>query len=272
MAELNGDVRCTGDPLPWEDVQDKIRFRPSELTLWSGYNHSGKSQILTQVIAWLLLTKRCLIASLEMTPEKTMLRMLKQVSGVSEPTESFTHEFLNWTDDRLWLLDHVGTISPKYMIALANYAAAELGIEHIVIDSLMMMNIHQDDHDGQGFFVNSLIQLCHLHGVHIHLVAHQRKPSNGEELGRGSRYGIKGSSLISDKPDNVIIVSRNERKEEANDLGDHHLDDQADGLLIVDKQRHGNHWTGKLRIYFSRQSEQFVRDASRQPLQYRREV
>jgi hypothetical protein len=50
--------------------------------------------------------------------------------------------------------------------------------------------------------------------VHIHLVAHSRKPDKGGEAQIPRRYNIMGSSYISNKPSNVIVVWRNRRKQD----------------------------------------------------------
>ena len=46
-------------------------------------------------------------------------------------------EFMRWTDNRLWLFDHVGRLTPSRCLALCRYFADELKGAHVFIDSMM---------------------------------------------------------------------------------------------------------------------------------------
>src|SRR5690554_6707963 len=74
LARLRGEGGTAGDLLPWSKTHNKIALRPGEVSIWGGYNGHGKSQMLGQVAAWGLHTKRWLIASMEMLPSATMKR------------------------------------------------------------------------------------------------------------------------------------------------------------------------------------------------------
>ena len=55
--------------LPWQKVADKLRFRPGELTLWTGATGAGKSQVLSHaIVAMGEQGARICVASLEMLP------------------------------------------------------------------------------------------------------------------------------------------------------------------------------------------------------------
>lgn len=48
---LENGLQLTGARLPWRKTRDLIRFRPGEVTLWSGMNGHGKSLALGQAAA-----------------------------------------------------------------------------------------------------------------------------------------------------------------------------------------------------------------------------
>jgi len=79
--------------------------------------------------------------------------------------------------------------------------------------------------------------------VHITLVAHNRKPAQGEKP--GDRFAISGSAALSNLADNVVIITRNEKKAELlEDLAltmeeRDEIEAQCDTKWIVSKQRHG---------------------------------
>ncbi len=119
-----------------------------------------------------------------------------------------------------------------------------------------------DDHAKIKWFVDQLCVLAKNLNVHIHLVAHSKKPSN--QGGRPSRYDIKGTGAISDLADNVIIMWRNKEKERKLDEGIiNHADElevqnEPDARMIIDKQRHGNSWTGSINLYHDSFSRSFM--------------
>ena len=163
-----GDLR--GDILPWSKTHNYVKLRPGEVTVWAGINGHGKSQLLGQVCAWGLKHSKWLIASMEMKPSRTMHRMVRQVSGTSNTSESFVNKFLDWTDDRLWIYDQTDTVKAERILGMVHYAAKELGINHIIIDSLMKCGIRKDDMDGQAAFVDRLCWAAKSNNIHIHLV------------------------------------------------------------------------------------------------------
>jgi len=261
-------VAQRGTPLPWENTQDKFRIRPGEVTVWSGQNYSGKSILVSQVLAWVSCIEPVLNCSLEMPPVESMHRMVCQMSGLGldKPSDEFLDYLMDWTIGRIYLLDFLGELAPTRIAAVINYAAQELGIKQIVIDSLMMTTIKNDDMAGQSQFINNLMSLAKANQIHIHLVTHSRKPADGQEHQRGNRYSIKGTGDISDKVDNVVIVWRNEKKEQAAEFGDTD-DTDPDATMRIDKQRHFQ-FTGTFAFWFDKKSMQFCTNSNRRPLQW----
>ncbi len=254
-----------GTPMPWTKTEEKIRFRQHEVTVWAGVNSSGKSLLNGQVMmGFMRAGERCAIASFEMPPAETLGRMCRQASMGPKPTDAFQDAFRDWTDGKLWVYDHHGQIDPGHMLAVCRYVHEELKIRHLVIDSMMKVIRAEDDMNAQKAFVNDLCSIAQESGMHIHLIHHMRK---GDGSGKpGSKDDIKGSGSITDQVDNVIVVWRNKLKEAAIQANKE-VEDSADALMIVDKQRHGE-WEGRIGLWFDRGSMQYVGSSGEHPSAY----
>ena len=249
--------------LPWGKTRHQFRIRPNELTLWPGINGHGKSLVLNQVMLHAMARgERALIASMEMPPVKTLERMARQAIGTSSPTPEAIREFSTWTDGRLWIYDHLGSVQWRKLLAVMRYAAKEIGITQFVVDSMMRCGIGETDYDGQKEFIDALCTFRMDYPVHVHLVAHSRKRE--DEYALPGKFDLKGSGSITDLADNVVTTWRNKRKEAAmqqahyqRSKADVTVFDQPDAMLIVDKQRHGE-WEGRVALWFLPGSMQFV--------------
>jgi len=240
-----GDNPDPGCFLPWHKTHNHIKLRQGELLL---------NQICLSLMAQ---SERVCIASLEMKPMATLRRMSRQFIGVEEPTPEYIRHFSEWTIDRLWLYDQIGTIRTDRMIAVARYCIRELNITHFVIDSLMKCGIGQDDYNKQKYFVDELSTLAKDANAHIHLVNHSRKGE--KESNVMSKFDIKGAGEITDMADNVFIVWKNKLKEAKLNSGDidPETEKKPDAMLICDKQRNGE-WEGKVSLWYHRPSFQLL--------------
>jgi twinkle protein len=248
-----------GKVLPWPKTEGVFRLRPSELTIWAGENRAGKSALLNMVTMGMAAQgERILIVSLEMKPTDTIDRALRQFARSYQPTVRDVDALLEWATDRVWLYDYVGAVSISTLLPALRWAAAELGITHIVIDSLMRLGVGETDYDKQKLAIDALCTLKHDTGCHVHLVAHSRKPANAANRGETSRYDVKGTGTISDLADNVVVVVRNEAKERKAAAGEDVREDEPDALLVVDKQRHGAAWTGIIKLWYVGYCQQWI--------------
>jgi twinkle protein len=247
-----------GLKLPWEKTHLYVRIRPGELSLWAGINGHGKSMILNQVALSLARqdAKVC-IASMEMKPVTTMARAARQAFG-GIPERDWIVQFHKATDDRIWLYDQQGTVDSEKMIGVIRYAAAELGVDNFVIDSLLKCGIPEDDNTRQKDFVDQLTSLARDLDIHIHLVVHSRKQQN--EFSMPGKMDIRGSSSIADQADNVFSCWRNKAKEQ-NEAVDR---EDPDEIIRVDKQRNGE-WEGQILLWFDKNSLQYMADPYEAP-------
>lgn len=238
----NGNAKY-GPGLPWIKTHDVIRFQPGELSIWSGINGHGKSLLLGQVILWWLKSQTALIASLEMKPVETLYRMARQMKGGMFDVE-YLDTFMAGLNGKLWIYDQLDSVESDRILGLIHYAACELKVDHIVIDSLVKCGLSRDDYAIQAKFVDKIQWAAKRHGVHVHLVCHMRK--GNDENSRPGKFDIRGAAEISDLADNVLVVYRNKPKEDAQkkrDAGrmltkaEEDVLTHADTILRVDKNR-----------------------------------
>lgn len=232
----------------------KFDLRPGELTIWAGVNGHGKTTYLSHVMLNVMGEgQRVCLASLEMKPVESMAKMARQAGATAQPTPAFIRAFGTWTDGRLWVFDHVGRIAGSRILALATYVRKELGIQHLVVDSLMKCGIGVDDYTGQKDFVDGLCAIARDTGLHVHLVCHMRKGEN-EKIAPG-KFDVKGAGEISDLADNLVIVWKNLRKPEPKE--GEQGSDEPDAYVRIGKQRHFS-WEGSFAFWFERESQQFL--------------
>lgn len=260
MDRLENGVKLVGDPMPWEKTLDRFRFRPGETTIWAGVNGNGKSLVMGQTALWL--GSKVVIASMEMLPEATLARMLRQACAVSVPTRNYAQSIVEQLKGKIWIYDHIGTIEQESMLGMCHYAAKELGIDHIMIDSLVKCGIGTDDYNGQKRFVDKLTAIAKEHNVHIHLVVHMRKGHRETDV--PDKFDVKGAGEITDLADNVLIIARNQSKEEQRRLkrikGEElsvEDDKTPDAFIRIAKQRHGE-YEGLMGFWWHEDSQQWV--------------
>lgn len=262
--------------MPWPTTHSSFAFRDGEVTVYAGGNGGGKSLITGQIALHLVKqNQKVCIASFEMKPEKTLERMLRQFSGehIDDPLthdrEGYITKLVGRMDkflsDKMYLYDQQGSTSPDKVIAMARYCAMELGVKHIVIDSLMKCVKGEDDFNGQKNFVDELTALARDHNVHIHLVHHIRKLVNEEQ--QPNKHDLKGSGSISDQVDNVFLMWRNKKKENMKHRGEQVDDFVPDAFLMCEKQRNGEaqEWYG---LWYNSSSQQFVESPGSVPMDF----
>jgi len=271
------DPQKTDDAvMPWVKTHSDVKFRLGEVTVYAGSNGGGKSLVTGQIALGLLKQNlKVCIASYEMKPVTTIVRMLRQFAGeninipLTHDKEGYIRRvlgrFTNFIDENLYLYDQQGSTTPQKTIAMARYCAVELGIKHIFIDSLMKCVVAEDSLNEQKSFVDELCALARDHHVHIHLVHHIRKLQS-EEI-QPSKTDLKGSGSIADQVDNVFLVWRNKKKENARRNNEDYDEKQPDMFLMCQKQRNGEaeEFYG---MYFEHNSQQFVDTLGGQPIDF----
>lgn len=265
IAMFDSEESMSGLQLPWPRTYDQFSIRTSEVTLWAGVNGHGKSLLLNQICAWTLPNTTWLICSLEMPVKQTIKRMVRQMAGLSNPSSAYIAQLTQTMQDRLWIYDRLDTVPANVMLSVIHYASQELGIKHILIDSLVKCGMSVDDYNAQKHFVDQLCVLAKRYDIGIHLVHHIRK---GEREGkRPDKFDIKGAGEIADLVDNICIVHRNKDKEKQIRAGEDVPEGVPDGSLIVAKQRHYG-IESEFPLYYHADSLQFVSAPGARPFQH----
>ena len=251
IRKINDDGTA-GDPLPWAKCATKLRLRPSEMTVWAGSNGSAKSTMLSEVMGSLAVSgKRVVILSLEMPAYSVAAKMAIQALANRHPARARIEAWADAIGENLCFLDMTGDIEPAECIRLVRYCAHELGTQHILIDNLTKIVSADNEHtEQQRKFTAQLHRTAIDTGMHVHLVAHTRKPSDDEKQ-PPNRYEVAGSRTLIDQPDNVVMIWRNRAKERKENMGELEKAEQPDLVLNVDKQRHAD-YTGYIAFWFDR--------------------
>lgn len=242
-------------PLPCKKHQDEIELREGELIIANGVNGHGKSQFVNQIcIEAMRHGRKCVIASMEMKPARTLGRMVRQLTGTERPTHEYAQTALEWLEEKCWLFDCLGMAKFEQMMAVFEYAAMRYGVKIFVIDSLMKCGVAEDDYKGQTAVINRLCDFKNTFDVTVILVTHSRKGES--EMHPTGKFDVKGSGGITDLADTVLTVWRNKPKEQAIENGQE--DFGPDCLVVCSKQRNGTGWEGKIAYWFDRASLQYV--------------
>jgi twinkle protein len=206
----------------------------------TGVNSHGKSAGVGQITVGIMSGggKVC-VASMESRPHKWGSKMLRQycsMSGLEQPTARPDFDNMwQWFNHNMLVYSAPGRGVCKDILEIFRYARKRYGVKFFVLDNLSALDVPLDDYEGQRNFVQSLVNFAKTENVHVLFVAHQRKPQAETEA--GDRFGIKGSGALSDLADNVLIWWRNKAKEKKKKAGEIIDANEADVLLICDKQR-----------------------------------
>ncbi len=262
-----------GYALPWTKAFGTINFRPGEMTVWTGINGHGKSQLLGHLMLdQIKQGANVCIASFELRPDKTLIRMMRQASGMKQPRDEYIQQVCDWWGNQLWVFDLVGTAKADRVIEVFKYARQRYGVDVFVIDSLMKCGFSDDDYAGQKRFLDQISDFKNQFNCHIHVVAHPRKAQ--DENTPPSKLDVKGVSGITDLADNCISVWRNKPKEDLINLekgrGIPSAEDvlsRHDCLFKCSKQRFGD-WEGGIGLWFDKDSLQYLERYQQRPVPF----
>jgi twinkle protein len=226
-----------------------FRFRPYELTIWTGYKGHGKSALLSQsILGFMQHGQKVFVCSPEFPPVELLFRFLVQIIACDNPSEEEAEVLIEFAAKTLWLYDVQSSLKPHDVPALCRWVMENIKPDHIVVDSLMKCGLAPDDYSGQKRLVDQLQTVAHQYPVHIHLVAHARKGNSDDKPAR--LHDIKGASEIADLAENVVSVWRNKPKEQARSQGDATREMEPDALFIVEAQRNCGGWVGTVNLNY----------------------
>lgn len=235
---------------PFDPNGHQVRFYPGGVTIWSGFPGNGKTTMLRQFVCYLLQRdQKVFTASLEEHPEDQLNRMIETAAGTENPNEHQAQWFLDQYGDQLRIWAKVGLAQHRVLLAVIR-KLAQAGTKHVVIDSLMKLDVSSQDFEGQRNFANLLDATAKQTGCHIHLVAHPKKPQQADL--EPDLNDIGGAKEIGGIADNVLFVRR--RKTE-------HTSNTVSGVkIIVLKKRYGRGQLGEISGWFNQELCQFTHD------------
>ena len=200
-----------GFAFEWEEMK-LARVRPAELSVWAGINGHGKSMIVSQVALMAARAgEKTVIASFEMSGNKTLGRMVRQATGEAIPSKKKIKECLDWMKEYIHIFDFMGRGNVDLMLKNFRIACETEGCTQFIIDSLMKCGLAEDDYSKQKFLVEDFHNAAIKLHAHVHLVAHARKSK--DESDKPGKMDVSGSAGITNIADNVYTVWRNKPKE-----------------------------------------------------------
>ena len=253
---------------PFPQLNNTLRFLPDELIIVAGANATGKSQFCGHLMLEAVRSGfEVCIASMEFRPERYLARMVRQVTGIAEPTKEYLRHAMRWMQESMWVFDLTGTAKSDRMIEVFRYARRRYGITVFLIDNLAKCGFAEDDYNGQKQFIDRLTDFAKDTQSIVFLVHHMRK-------GGTDKDGVKGTGAITDMADTVLTVWRNREKEAELRAAeserrepDQKIASQPDGSIRCEKQRNGEDEPVKY-VWFHRDSFQFLGGPDAKPFRY----
>jgi KaiC/GvpD/RAD55 family RecA-like ATPase len=194
------------DTLPLDVEGKMIRLFRGEWTIFSGYAGTGKTSFLREGVCRLLKAgKNIFVATLEQDPEEYLIELAATAAGVEMPTEKQLQCFLDTYGSQLKLWGMIGVADHRKILATVR-SLKDAGLDYAILDSLMMLDIADDDIDAQRKFAALLTATVQAKKVHIILVAHPKKPMAADQ--EPSIHDVAGSSKFSNLAYNVIFIRR----------------------------------------------------------------
>jgi len=191
---------------PFDPDGAVIRFYPGGVTVWSGFPGIGKTTLLRQMVCFYLQRDLGVFtASLEEHPEDQLNRLIETAAGTDSPNEHQAQWFIDQFGSRLRVWARVGLTQHRKLLGVIRKLAVA-GVSQVFIDSLMKLDVSSKDIEEQRNFVNLLDATAKQTGCHIHLVAHPKKPSQGDN--EPDQNDVAGAKEISGIADNVLFVRR----------------------------------------------------------------
>lgn len=231
---------------PFDPEGNLVRLFPGGSTVWSGYPGAGKTTLLRQLVCHCLHRGSAVfLASLEEDPASVITELAATAAGTTNPTAHQVQWFIDAYGERLRLWGRPGMSSAEEMLASVA-ACGKLGSKHAIVDSLMCLDVANDDLEGQRQFMRKLAAVARVVRIHVHLVAHPRKQVSAEQ--ELDINDVAGAREIAGLADNVIFVRR-ARKER--------IAGPSEMLISIRKQRHGTGYVGDIQGYFHREMRQF---------------
>lgn len=213
-------------------------FFMGQWTVWTGSSSSGKSTLLGQLLLESVEQGYPVCAYSGELPAPLFRywidlqaagtdNLVKKYDSIKEeeiayPKQETTKLIREWYRDKFFLYDSYGMATDETLFEVFEYAAMRYGCKVFMIDNLMTVTLNAAERDfymKQTAFVNKVAEFAQRLQVHVHLVAHPRKP-DGKYINKITKMDVKGAGSITDRADNVLAVNRLTEDEQEKKLCD----------------------------------------------------
>lgn len=207
----------------YNGIDSKIGgFILGQISVWSGLNGSGKSAFLNQqILEYVKQGYKVMLFSGELMDYSIKNILYRLVAGEKYLTQSDNGTYYYLKDDRIKqaIDEYIGDrllvynnkygAKPKEIIDTIKSAKKELGVQVVILDNLMTLNLKElnyNKYEAQSEFAKMIANLAKELQVHIHVVMHPTKTT-----GYLRKNDISGSADLSNAVDNVFIIHRNNK-------------------------------------------------------------
>lgn len=215
-------------------IDDKLLgFVMGSLNIITGYNGNGKSTFLNQM---------CISESLSQgykvfaySPELTNSNLKSWLYPTLANDEHFIEKSFKgnkyktlgnigikyidkWIKNRLFIYTDDSLTTDEDQLLLDMNKMAKQGVKVFIIDNLMKIDLkdsYKNEYMAQKIFVNKLKNFARKYGAIVHLVAHPRKPQQGNS--KVTKFDVAGTGDITNLADYAIAIKKNSEKEKKND-------------------------------------------------------
>jgi twinkle protein len=211
------DKKANGFYAPWASLMGRFHFEYGATTIVAGFSGHGKTELCGQITldAARQGVKAC-VASFEFMADKWLQRTVRQALRNADPPPSLIRHGMAWIGESMWIIDTRDNrgLNADKLISIWEYAYRRYGIKLFVMDNFQKLNIPDDDLAEQKRVINLFTAFAVRTQSHVIVVHHFRKNSEDDHQ-KGNKLHLKGASALGDMVDNIWIVMRNRRKEEA---------------------------------------------------------
>lgn len=203
--------------MPWAGLLDRFWMEYGATTFIAGYPAHGKTELVGQIVLDTAKQRvNACVASFEFLASKWLQRTTRQALADPTPGPQRIRKAMGWIGDRIWVIDTRDNrgLNADKLVDIWEYAYRRYGIKLFVLDNWQKLNIPDDDLTEQKRVVNLFTAFAVRTNTHVIIVHHLRKNSEDDHQ-QGNKMHLKGAGALMDMTDNILIVRRNRRKEEA---------------------------------------------------------
>ena len=202
---------------------EHFKVRMGEVSIITGYPGHGKTTALNDILVYYASNFGLLscIASLEVSADRTLETLWRQACGIKRLVDEFDREIpglwdtsMDFLDKHFYFFDNVGFSRLSEVLVVFEYAARRYGVKLFCLDSLMCLDVGEDDYDKQKEVMSRLVDFAAKFQCHVFVVCHPRKLG---EKKTDSKYvpgpdDIAGSRNLKGLVHNIITFHRNLEK------------------------------------------------------------